>query len=70
MIMESVMCSGARFICFYPDFDQSMEIDHKDENRANNTSSEPSFDKGCTQREDTKAEEGAARKIMPIRQTN
>jgi hypothetical protein len=38
-------------------------IDHKDENRANNTFSEPrSFDKGCTQREDKKAEEGAARK--------
>jgi hypothetical protein len=35
-IMASVMFQSVLYN-FYPDFDQSMEIDHKDENRANNS---------------------------------
>jgi hypothetical protein len=62
MIMESVMCFWhVIYWCFHPDFDQTMEIT-RTRTVQTTTSESRSFDKGCAQREDKKAEEGAARK--------
>jgi hypothetical protein len=63
MIMESVMCFWrVSYWCSIQTLTKPW-IDHKDENPQTNYPESRSFDKGCAQREDKKAEEGAARKI-------